>query len=97
MGYALFNRYWGFGYAEEAVTALIDIAFNDHKLHRIVAGIESENKKSIKFAKKLGFRKEGIARRVVLLRGEWQDLTQYALTTEDKKMEWTGQVQVRNR
>lgn len=97
VGYALFNKYWGLGYAEEAVTALIDIAFRDHKLHRIVAGIEPDNKKSIKLAKKLGFRKEGIAKRVVLLRGEWQDLTQYSLTTEDKKIKWSGQVEIRKR
>ncbi len=97
MGYVLFNRYWGFGYAEEAVTELIDIAFHDHRLHRVVAGIEPDNKKSIRLAKKLGFRKEGLSKRVVLLRGEWQDLVQYALTTEDKKMNWTGQIEVRKR
>lgn len=97
MGYALFNRHWGLGYGEEAVSALIDIAFRDHKLHRVVAGIEPDNKKSIRLVKKLGFRKEGISKRIVLLRGEWQDLIQYALTTEDKKMKWAGQIVTKKR
>lgn len=97
IGYALFNRYWGQGYAEEAVNALIDIAFKDYKLHRVVAGIEPDNKRSIRLAKKLGFRKEGLSKRVVLLRDEWQDLVQFALTTEDKKIKWTGQTQLRKK
>lgn len=97
IGYALFNKYWGLGYAEEAVAALIDIAFSDHKLHRVVAGIEPDNKRSLRLVKKLGFRKEGVSKRVVLLRGEWQDLIQYALTTEDKKMKWSGQIEIRKR
>ncbi|MGZ3772564.1 MAG: GNAT family N-acetyltransferase [Pseudobdellovibrionaceae bacterium] len=92
VGYALFNPYWGKGYAEEAVHALINIAFKEHKLHRVVAGIEPDNKRSIKLAIKLNFRKEGIARRVVLLRGEWQDLVQYALTSEDLKIKWSGKI-----
>ena len=97
IGYALFNRYWGLGYAEEAVHALIDIAFKDHKLHRVVAGIEPDNKRSIRLAKKLGFRKEGLSKRVVLLRDEWQDLIQFALTPEDRKIKWTGQTQLRKK
>lgn len=95
IGYALFNPYWGKGYAAEAVKALIDIAFKDHKLHRVVAGIEPQNTRSHKLAKKLKFRKEGTSKRVVLLRGEWQDLAQYALTTEDLKIKWQGEVGTR--
>lgn len=96
-GYALFNPYWHQGYAHEALTALIDIAFKDHKLHRIAAGIESDNKRSIKLIKKLGFRKEGISRRIVLLRNGWQDLVQYALTTEDYNLKWHGKVGMRKK
>lgn len=95
VGYVLFNPFWNKGYAFEAVKALIDIAFRDHKLHRIVAGIEPDNKRSIKLAKKLNFRKEGLSKRIILLRGEWQDLVQYALTTEDCNIEWRGSVNLR--
>lgn len=95
VGYALFNNYWGNGYAEEAVNGLITLAFTKHHLHRVVAGIEPDNKPSIRLAKKLGMRKEGVSKNIVLLRGEWQDLIQYALTCEDRKIRWKGQVQVR--
>ncbi|MGZ3775571.1 MAG: GNAT family N-acetyltransferase [Pseudobdellovibrionaceae bacterium] len=95
IGYALFNPYWGNGYAEEAVRALIDIAFNDHKLHRVVAGIEPDNKRSLNLVRKLKFRKEGVSKRVVFLRNEWQDLVQYALTTEDLKINWSGKTNLR--
>lgn len=95
IGYALFNPHWGQGYAEEAVRALINIAFKDHKLHRVVAGIEPDNRRSIKLALKLKFRREGLSKRVVLLRGVWQDLVQYALTTEDIYLKWKGNTHLR--
>lgn len=95
IGYVLFNNYWGQGYAFEAVDGLVKLALTKHKLHRVVAGIEPKNRRSLKLAKKLGMRKEGISKKVVLLRGEWQDLVQFALTCEDKKMKWTGAVQNR--
>ncbi len=97
VGYSLFNQYWGLGYANEALLALIDIAFNDHKLHRIVAGIEPQNKKSIQLVKKIGFRKEGVSKKIVLLRDQWQDLVQYALTCEDVGIQWQGSIQRRFR
>ena len=97
VGYALYNPYWRQGYAQEALKAIIDIAFKDHKLHRVAAGIETDNKRSIKLIKHLGFRREGISKKIVLLRGQWQDLIQYALTTDDLKIKWAGEVQVRKK
>ena len=97
VGYSLFNQYWGMGYASEALLALIDIAFKDHKLHRIVAGIEPGNKKSIQLVKKIGFRNEGVSKKIVLLRDQWQDLIQFALTCEDIGIKWQGSVQAKVR
>lgn len=45
----------------------------------------------------IGFRKEGISKKIVLLRGQWQDLIQYALTTDDLKIKWAGEVQMRKK
>lgn len=95
IGYTLFNNYWGKGFAEEAVDGLIKLAFTKHKLHRVAAGIEPDNKRSIRLAKKLGMRKEGTTKNIVFIRNEWQDLVQYALTCEDRKMKWGGSVKVR--
>ncbi len=92
IGYVLFNNYWGHGFAAEAMNGLFQLAFKKHKLHRVVAGIEPENLRSIKFAKKLGMRKEGVSKRVVLLRGQWRDLVQFALTSDDLNIKWKGQI-----
>jgi RimJ/RimL family protein N-acetyltransferase len=92
IGYVLFNNYWGQGFAAEAMSGLFQLAFTKHKLHRVVAGIEPENLRSIKFAKKLGMRREGVSKRVVLLRGQWRDLVQFALTSDDLNIKWKGQI-----
>lgn len=97
VGYVLFNNYWGRGYAEEAVNGLIKLAFTKHNLHRVVAGIEPDNKRSLKLAKKLGMRREGISKKIVMLRGEWQDLVQYVLLSEDRNIKWKGQISIRKK
>ncbi|WP_413288651.1 GNAT family N-acetyltransferase [Bdellovibrio sp. HCB337] len=85
LGYRIFSHFWGQGYATEACRAVIDIAFKDLKLHRIEAAIEPHNKVSIKVAKKLGLRKEGLSSRRLQVRGKWKDMLVYAGTTEDFK------------
>lgn len=83
LGYRIFNAYWGKGYAKEAVKATLDIGFDDLKLHRIEAGIEPNNKRSLKLAKSLKMRREGVKKRALFLRNKWVDLVMYTLTCED--------------
>ena len=83
LGYRIFNNYWRMGYGKEAVRALLDIGFKDIKLHRIEAGIEPGNIRSIKLAKSLGMRREGLKKRAIFLKNRWVDLIMYTLTTED--------------
>jgi ribosomal-protein-alanine N-acetyltransferase len=47
------------------------------------AGISPDNRKSIKLAKKVGFRKEGRSKRRLFLNSEWKDFMIYALTSEE--------------
>lgn len=90
IGYQIFNNHWSKGYGTEAVGGLLEIAFKEQKLHRVVAGIEPGNDRSVKIVRKFRFRREGFSKRVVLLRGEWKDLIQYALTCEDYGIVWQG-------
>ncbi len=90
LGYILFNRHWGQGLATEAIRAFFKIAFTDLKLHRLQAGIEPHNKRSMRVAKSLGMRKEGTSKKIVYLRNEWQDLVQFAITSEEVKIKWKG-------
>lgn len=97
LGYFIHNNHWGNGYGKESVLAMIDIAFNQLKLHRIEAGVEPNNRRSILLAKSVGLRKEGLKKRVVHLRGGWQDLTMYSATCEDFGMKWKGQISLRKK
>lgn len=83
LGYRVFNNCWRRGYGKEAVRAMIDIGFKDLRLHRIEAGIEPGNIRSIRLAKSLKMRREGIKKRAIFLRNQWVDLIMYTLTTED--------------
>lgn len=88
LGYRIFNGYWGQGYAKEAVQAIIDIGFRDLKLHRIEAGIEPNNQRSLKLAKSLKMRREGVKKRALFFRNKWVDLIMYTLTSEDVGREY---------
>ncbi len=83
VGYRIFNNYWGYGFAQEATRGCIDIAFKKLKLHRVEAGIAPANKRSIKVAKALKMRKEGLSKRRLLVHKKWQDMEIWALTKEE--------------
>lgn len=97
LGYFIHNKFWGKGYGKEATLAMIDIAFRDIKLHRIEAGIEPSNRRSIMLARSIGLRKEGLKKRAVFLRGEWNDLVMYSTTCEEFGVKWKGQPKTRPR
>jgi ribosomal-protein-alanine N-acetyltransferase len=91
LGYRIFNRYWGKGFGKEAALTAIDIAFTDLKLHRIEAGVEPENRRSILMARSMGLRKEGMKKHAVFLRGKWVHLLNYSATCEEFGYKWRGQ------
>lgn len=97
LGYSIENLYWGQGFGKEAVRAIIDIAFKDLVLHRIEAGIEPTNRRSILLARALGLRKEGLKKRAVFLRGQWTDLVMYSATCEEFGFKWKRGQQTRLR
>ena len=51
------------GYTTEALQLVVDFAFRELKLHRIEAGAMLDNIASIRVLEKVGFKKEGIAKR----------------------------------
>lgn len=83
LGYHIFNKYWGEGYASEACRGALDIAFQELKLHRVEAGIAPGNKPSIRVAKAIGLRKEGLSLKRLFFKGKWSDMLIYAATRED--------------
>lgn len=51
---------WGKGYAKEATVAILDYAFNQYNLRKMVLGVIRNNKTAYRLYQKLGFHQEGL-------------------------------------
>lgn len=83
ISYKLDKQHQGYGYANEAMSEMINHLFQKQDIHRIEALILPENKPSIKVIEKLGFHKESIARSYVKIKGVWRDHLRYVLINEE--------------
>lgn len=61
IGYRFFPKFWGKGYATEALRAVIDYAFENRNLPRLVAVANPENRASYRVMEKVGMRFEKMA------------------------------------
>ena len=73
VGYALGREYWGQGFMNEALAALLHYAFTTLELHRIEADVDPRNTASLRLLDKLGFQREGLLRERWLVGDETQD------------------------
>ncbi len=78
LGYKLSEGHCGRGYMTEAIEKIVEIAFQDLKLHRIEADIMPQNLKSIKIVEKLGFKKEGLSEEFSKINDKWEDHYRFA-------------------
>lgn len=83
--YKLLPRYWGKGYATEVSKGLIKSGFEDFNLHKVEAGVATENVASIRVLEKSGMIREGLRRKVLPIRGEWKDNYHYAIVEDDPR------------
>ena len=79
VGYALLVSEWGRGYANEAVTALLDWGFEHLDLNRVEADIDPRNTPSACLLERLGFLREGHLRERWIVDGEICDSWIYGL------------------
>lgn len=56
LSFAFGQSYWGEGYALEACHRIIEHAFTDLKLSRLLGGVHMQNPRSARFHEKLGYR-----------------------------------------
>lgn len=73
------REYWNRGYAKEAISSLVKLAFKKLKLHKIWLIHWRENKKAEHLYKKLGFIKEGILKDEYFWRGKYHDMVRMAV------------------
>ena len=59
VAYVLASRYWGHGYAQRAMDAILEHLTSVYGVDRYVATVEAENQRSIRLLQRLGFQVVG--------------------------------------
>ena len=83
--YKIHPDYWGRGYATEVARELVRFGFEDLNLHKVEAGVATENIRSVKVLEKIGMTQEGLRRKILPIRGEWKDNYHYAIVEDDPR------------
>jgi len=80
IGYRLNDRFWGKGFATQAVKALIGYLFTEIGINRIQAFVMPENEKSLNVLRRNGFVEEGVIRQGYIWKGKGTvDLTLFSM------------------
>jgi len=87
IGYVLHPGQGGNGYATEAAHAVLHLAFDDFRLHRVIARVDARNLASARLAERLGMRQEAHLIENEWFKGEWSDELDFALL----EAEWQSQ------
>ena len=89
-GWRVSTPYVGQGLGREAVTAMLDVAFDAPLglgLHRVQANVIPTNVPSLKLARAVGFREEGYAVKYLEINGRYQDHVMFAKLAEEHVLE----------
>lgn len=73
----------GLGLAGEGARAVVDLAFEHYRCHRVSAQLDPRNTASARLCERLGMRCEGHTRRDYWSRGEWSDTGTYGILREE--------------
>lgn len=77
LGYWVDRGRNGKGLASQAVAEAVAFAFGEAGLHRVEAGTLPDNVASQRVLEKNGFERFGLARKLLLIEGEWRDHVLY--------------------
>jgi [ribosomal protein S5]-alanine N-acetyltransferase len=83
LGYGVAARMQGSGLMHDVLGASIAWAFGELSLHRVMANYLPRNERSAALLARLGFEKEGYAKRYLQIAGVWEDHVLTALTRTD--------------
>ncbi len=73
------------GFMTAAVRAVVPFVFDSLELHRLEAACLPENTASMRLLERVGFKREGLARRYLRINGDWRDHVLYALLETDSR------------
>lgn len=79
------DEFRGHGYGEKATILFIKYGFEKLKFHRIFLRLISKNNIAMKTYLNVGFKKEGIARKMVLNNGIYEDIVFMSILKEEFK------------
>lgn len=83
IGYWMDSAAQGNGIMTRAVAALLNFAFGDLGLHRMVIRCVLENVRSRAIPERLGFTQDGIMRHEIYHNGKFQDMVIYGMLADD--------------
>lgn len=86
IGWVLDPGHGGKGFATEAVRAVLDLAFDHYRLHRVAAQMDGRNTASARLAANAGMQHEAHLRQDWWSKGEWTDTLIYGMLASDRNV-----------
>lgn len=83
IGFVLHPDFQGRGFAAEAATAVLDLAFGTLKLHRVYGRTDGRNIASASLMRRLGMRQEAHFVHNEIFKGEWGDEVYFAILEDE--------------
>lgn len=77
------GEYQSKGYGTEAMSLLVDFAFNESNLNKVRLSVYSFNERAIKSYRKCGFQIEGILRQEIFRNGKYHDVIAMGLLRDE--------------
>ena len=85
VGYSLGKKWWRQGYAAEALSALMDLMFDEMRINRVEGQCDVRNPASARVMEKCGMKREGLLRQRIRNKGETVDVLLYAAIAADRE------------
>lgn len=85
IGYWIGERHARQGHMSRGVRSIIPYVFDTLRLHRLEAACLPSNAASARLLEKLGFIREGLARRYLKINRQWQDHLLFAILSDDPR------------
>jgi RimJ/RimL family protein N-acetyltransferase len=77
------KQYWGKGFAADAISVMIEFAFNRMNLHRVYLHVNEANTGGIRCYEKAGFIREGVLREAQYFDGKYSNIIVMGILREE--------------